>query len=162
MALLQPWRPFKELERVREQFDRLFDRFAEDWLAGFESAQIRPHIESFVEDGKLTVRSELPGVDPKNIEVDVTGQTLTIKAKREEKVEEKKRHFMRRELRYGSFERSIELPQGVKAEDIKATYRDGVLELTAPVPKELERKEVKIQIQHEQPKKIETKEHKTT
>lgn len=160
MALLQPWRPFRELDRMREEFDRLMERFGEDWFTGFEPSQLRPHVESFLEDGKLTVRAEMPGIDPKNIEVDVTGSLLTIKAKREEKFEEKKRHFLRREMRYGSFERSMELPEGVKAEDIKANYRDGVLELTAPVPKQLEQKEVKIQIQREEPKKIEAKEHK--
>lgn len=159
MAFLQPWRPFRELDRMREEFDRMMEHFGEDWLP-FQAALIRPHVESFLEDGKLTVRAELPGVDPKNIEVDVTGNMLTIKAKREEKFEEKKRHFMRHELRYGSFERSMELPEGVKAEDIKANYHDGVLELTAPAPKELEHKEVKVQVQREEPKKIETKEHK--
>lgn len=160
MAFLQPWRPFRDLDRMREEFDRMMERFGENWFAGFEPGQIRPHVESFLEDGRLTVRAELPGVDPKNIEVDVTGNVLTIKAKREEKIEEKKRHFIRHEMRYGSFERSMELPEGVKAEEIKASYHDGVLELTAPVPKELEQKEVKIQIQREEPKKIEAKEHK--
>ncbi len=159
MGFLQPWRPFRELERMRDEFDRMMERFGEDWFP-FEGAQIRPHVESFLEDGKITVRAELPGVDPKDIEVDVSGNMLTIKAKREEKFEEKKRHFMRRELRYGSFERSMELPEGVKAEDIKANYRDGVLELTAPAPKEVAHKEVKVQVQREEPKKIEAKEHK--
>jgi HSP20 family protein len=160
MALLQPWRPFRELERVRDEFDRLMDRFGEDWLGGFELAHIHPHVESFIEEGKLTIRAELPGVEPKDIEIGVTGQMLTIKAKREEKFEEKKRHFIRRELRYGSFERSMELPPGVKAENVKASYHDGVLELTAPVPKELEQKEIKVQVEREEPKKIEAKEHK--
>ena len=54
---------------------------------------------------------------------------------------------MRREIRYGAFERSIGLPEGIKAEDLKATYHDGVIELTAPMPKEALPKEVKIQIE---------------
>ncbi len=159
MALL-PWRPFRELERMREEFDRLMNRFDEDWFAEFRPARIQPQIESFVENGKLTVRAELPGIDPKDIEVNVAGNMLTVRGKREEKFEEKKRHFIRREMRYGSFERSVELPEGVKAEDLKATYHDGILELTAPVTKELERKEVKVQIQRGEPKKTEAKEHK--
>ncbi len=82
----------------------------------------------------------------------------TVRGKREEKYEEKKRHFIRREVRYGSFERSLELPETVSAEDIKAIYRDGVLELTAPAPRELERKEVKIGVEGAEPKKIRAKE----
>lgn len=160
MALLQPWGPFRDLERMREEFDRLIDRFDRGWLGSFEIPRLHPHIESFIEEGKLTVRAELPGIDPKDVQVDVTGNVLTIMGKREEKFEEKKRHFLRREMTYGSFERSIELPEGVKADEIKATYHDGVLELMAPVPKALEHKEVKVQIQREEPKKVEAKEHK--
>jgi len=160
MARIQPWHPFPELERIREDFGRLMDRFGEDWLGGFELGRIHPHIESFVEDGKITIRTELPGIDPKNIEINVTGNLLNVRAKREEKFEEKKRHFLRREMRYGSFERSLELPEGVKAADIKASYHDGVLELTAPLPKELQQQAVKIQVEHKEPKKIEAKQHK--
>ncbi len=159
MARLQKWRPFRDLESLRDDFDRLMDRFGEDWFSGRELFQIRPAIEAFFEDGKFTVRTEMPGVDPKDVEIHLTGQTLTIRGKREQKLEEKKRHFLRRELRYGSFERSMEVPEGIKAEDLKAVYRDGVLELTAPAPKELAPKEVKIEIEHEAPKKIESKEH---
>ncbi len=71
---------------------------------------------------------------------------MTIKRSREEKTESKKADFMKREIRYGSFERSLTLPEGIKAEDLKANYHDGVLELSAPMPKEALPKEVKIQI----------------
>jgi len=67
----------------------------------------------------------------------------------------KKRDFYRREFSYGSFERSITLPEGMKAEDLKATFHDGVLELTAPMPKEALPKEVKVQIQGGEAKKPE-------
>lgn len=160
MASVGEWRPFRELERAREEFERLMDRFSEDW-ATFPPDQIRPHMESFLEDGTLTVRTDLPGVDAKNVEVDVTGNVLTIRAKREQKPDERKRRFLRREIRYGTFERRMELPEGVKADDIRATYRDGVLELTTPVPKELQRKEVKVQIRREAPKSG-AKEHQAT
>jgi HSP20 family protein len=110
----------------------------------------RPAIESCVEDGKFIVRTDLPGIDPKNDEIKVVGDVLTIKGSREEKRETKKTDFLRREIRYGSFERSISLPEGIKAEDLKATYRDGVLELRAAMPKEAPPKEVKIQVESPQ------------
>ena len=63
------------------------------------------------------------------------GDMLTIKGSCEDKRESKKADFFRREMRYGSFERSISLPGGLKAEDLRDTYHDGVLELTAPTPR---------------------------
>jgi HSP20 family protein len=72
---------------------------------------------------------------------------LTIKGSRDEKSETRKADYLHREIRYGSFERSISLPEGIKADDLKATYHDGVLELTAPMPKEAIPKEVKIQVE---------------
>ena len=158
MARLHPWRPLRELDRIREEFGRLMDRFGEDWSAGLEPLQFRPHIESFLENGKLTIRTDLPGVDPKDIEIHLSDNILSVKARREEKFEEKKRHFLRRELRYGSFERSIDLPEGIKSDDLKAVYRDGVLELTAPLLRKLQqKKDVKIRVEREEPKKIEEK-----
>ncbi len=88
---------------------------------------MRPRIESFVEEGKLIVRTDMPGIDPKNIEVNVTGNVLNVRGKREEKKDTSKRDFIRREVRYCSYEYSAPLPDGVKAEDVKAAYRDGVL-----------------------------------
>lgn len=164
MALPEVWSPFRgpfrELARIRRRFDDLLEEMMGERETAFEEFEpmvLKPRVESFIEDGKLMIRAELPGVDPKNIEVSVTGSELSIHASREEKKETKKRDFFHREVRYGSFDRVITLPEGVKAEDLKASYRDGVLELTAPVPKELERKEVKVHVEGAEAKKIETK-----
>jgi HSP20 family protein len=157
MGLLERWRPSRELERFRSEFDDLIERFGfdRDWFgrlpgrdlfADWQSAA-RPAIETRVEDGKFIVRTDLPGIDPKNVDIKVVGDLLTIKGSREEKSETKKADYLRREIRYGSFERSIALPEGIKADDLKATYHDGVLELAAPMPKEAIPKEVKIQIE---------------
>jgi HSP20 family protein len=158
MALLERWRP-KELDRLRSEMDDLLERFGfdRDWFGRFpfsreflsesERTPARPAIETRVEDGKFIVRTDLPGIDPKDVDIKVVGGLLTIKGSREEKRESKKADFLRREIRYGSFERSIALPEGIKAEDLKATYHNGVLELAAPMPKEAIPKEVKVQIE---------------
>ena len=145
MALLDKWIPSRELQRLRQEFDDLFEQggLFKEW----QPTTMRPAIESYVDGDNFTVRVELPGVDPKDVEVKVAGGVVTVKGSREEKHETKKRDFFRREFRYGSFERAITLPEGMKAEDLKATYHDGVLELTAPMPKEALPKEVKVQIQ---------------
>lgn len=159
MGFLEKWTPSRDLDRFRRELDDLLERFGpdRDWFAPFrfdrqffgerEPGAARPAIESFVEDGKFIVRTDLPGIDAKNVDIKVIGDVLTIKGSREEKSETKKADFFRREIRYGSFERSISLPKGIKAEDLKATYRDGVLELSAPMPKEATPKEVKIQVE---------------
>jgi HSP20 family protein len=131
-------------------FDRnWFSRFPFDreFFGQREPVASRPAIESCVEDGKFIVRADLPGIDPKNVEIKVVGDVLTIRGSREEKRETKKADFFRREIRYGSFERSISLPEGIKAEDLKATYHEGVIELSAAMPKEAAPKEVKIQVE---------------
>jgi HSP20 family protein len=104
-------------------------------------------VDTRVEDGKFIVRADLPGVDPEDVDIRVAGDVLTIKGSREEKHEHKKADFFRHEIHYGSFERSIALPHGIKAEDLKATYRDGILELSAPMPKGAAPKAVKIQVE---------------
>jgi len=156
MALLEKWNPSRELQRLRHEFDELLERFGfehVDLAKEWPSIALRPAIESYVDGDKFTARVELPGVDPKDVEVTVASGVLTVKGSREEKHEIKKRDFFRREFRYGSFERTITLPEGMKAEDLKATYHDGVLELTAAMPKEALPKEVKVQIQSGEAKK---------
>jgi HSP20 family protein len=96
---------------------------------------VKPPMESFVEGGKLIVRAELPGIDPKEITVNVVGDMLMIRASRQEEHETKKRDFLHREFKYGALERSMTLPQGVKAEDIKANFSNGLLQLTIPTPR---------------------------
>jgi len=156
MALLEKWNPSKELARLRQEFDDLLERFGFDQgalLKEWPSTSLRPAIESYVDGDKFTVRVELPGVDAKDVEVKVASGVLTIKGSRKEKHEIKKRDFFRREFRYGSFERAITLPEGMNAEDLKATYHDGVLELTAPMPKEALPKEIKVQVETTQAEK---------
>ena len=159
MALLEKWRRGREMERFRDEFDDLMERFGfdRDWfgrlpfgrdlMADWEARPSKLAIESRVEDDKFIVRTDLPGIDAKDVDIKVVGNMLTIKGSREEKKETKKADYVHREIRYGSFERSISLPEGIKGDDLKATYKDGVLELTAPMPKEAIPKEVKIQVE---------------
>jgi len=147
----EKWNPSRDLERFRHEVDDLLEKFGlergtfrKDWES---SGALRPAVESYVEGDKFVVRMELPGIDPQQIAIKVTGGVMTVKGSREQKTETRKSNFYRREIRYGSFERSISLPEGVKADDLKATYRDGILELTAAMPMEAVPIEVKVQIE---------------
>ena len=147
MGFLEKWSPSTELERMRHEFDELLEHFGFDRgeVKAWPAASNRPAIESSIDGDKFVVRVDLPGVDPKNIEVQVVNGILTVKGTREEKRESDKASVFRREIRYGSFERAISLPERIKAEDLTAVHRDGVLELSAPMPKEIATKSVKIQ-----------------
>ncbi len=124
-----------ELSRVEWPPRRLLDwlRFPE-WAGPWEGPEMK--VEEFVDGGELVVRAEMPGLDPdKDVDIHVTDHTLRIRAERrqESKVEEKDGY--RSEFHYGSFTRTRPLPAGASETDVKATYRDGILEIRLPVDK---------------------------
>jgi HSP20 family protein len=144
----QQWSPLRELEHFRRDFDEVFERFFGKGLSSaFSSAAAMPKIESYIEGDKMIVRADLPGADPKDVEVSVTGETLTLRGTRAAREEKKGRDFVYREVSSGSFERSLPLPKGVRADDIKASYQHGVLELTIPIPHDMTPRKVPIQVQ---------------
>jgi HSP20 family protein len=144
------WSSFHELDQFKKDFDGLLDRFLGGRPRRGESeANPLPAIESYTEDGKLTIRVDLPGVDPKDVEVTSTGDQLTIRGKRERTSEERRRDFLHRELYYGVFERTIKLPDGVKPDEIKARQHNGVLELTAPLANDAPARKVPINVDPE-------------
>nr|WP_244208339.1 Hsp20/alpha crystallin family protein [Arthrobacter oryzae] len=109
-------------------------------------------VEEFVEGNTLVIRAEAPGLDPdKDIDVTVVDGALQIRAERKEEKEEKGKDSYRSEFRYGSFLRTLPLPQDVKEEDIKASYKDGVLEVRTPLPEQalVESKPTKLPITRE-------------
>jgi HSP20 family protein len=123
---------------MRIRFDRLLGDLTDgdrEWM---------PAVDVMRDDGHLVVRAELPGIKPEEIEVTLDDDVLTVSGKHEETEEEQEKDFLRRERRYGSFTRAVSLPPGVDAEKIKATTKDGVLEVTVPLPKEVERQPVTI------------------
>jgi len=150
MRALTPWRPFRELSAVHQDIDELFNRFfgeTEEWwpTAAWRGAGF-PSVESYVRDGELTVRADLPGIDPKEVQLAVEGHRLVLRGERKAKEERKDKDYFYREVSYGRFERAVDLPEGVDTETIKATYHDGVLEVTMKAPKEMVAKKVPIAV----------------
>ena len=136
---LTRWDPFAELGELRSRFDRMFD----EWLDGRERAWT-PAIDVVREDDHLVVRADLPGIKPEEVKIEVEDDILTISGEHEERKEEKDTDYVRRERRYGSFSRSMALPGGVDAKEITASTRDGVVEVTVPLPKEAIKEPVRI------------------
>lgn len=123
-----------------EVLDRLFGRWPEWFHRSFmvwpEDIANVLRVEEYRENGTLVVRAEMAGIDPdKDVEITVHDGMLHIQAERreEEKTEEKDYHC--RELRYGSFTRELPLPEGASEKDVKASYKDGILEIRVPLPK---------------------------
>lgn len=136
---LTRWDPFGELGEMRSRFDRLFD----DWLDGHERAWT-PAIDVVREDDHLVLRADLPGIKPEEVKIEVEDDILTISGEHTESKEEKDENYVRRERRYGSFSRSMALPVGINAKQIKAKTHDGVVEVTIPLPEEGKRETVTI------------------
>jgi HSP20 family protein len=151
---MRAWDPFDEMRTMQRDMDRLFDR-----LLGTERAgEVRrlglwlPSIESYTKEGKLFIKAELPGVDPKDLDVTIDDRELVIKGERKAEKDEKEKDYTYREISYGSFERRFLIPEGVKTEDLKAAFANGILEVSVPIPEVPKAK--KIEIKTEEPKKI--------
>jgi HSP20 family protein len=147
-GLRSPW-----IEPFRKEMDDLFDRFFAK--TGYRNSMtMSPAVESFSKEGNWVTRVDLPGVDPKDIDVSVSGNTLIIRASRERHSEERKNDYELREVAYGRFERTVTLPEGVKSDQIKASYQNGVLEVTMPAP-ELAGRKIAIETGTEEKKQLE-------
>ncbi len=142
---LVPWRPFRELERWARSFPSFFDDL--EWPPMFERGDHAPAIESFVKNGNLVVRADMPGIDPKDIDISVLGNVLTIKGNRKEEKEVKEEDYFRRELSYGAFERRMTLPEGTNTDKVEAHFKNGVVEVVMPMSKEAQAKKIPIQVE---------------
>jgi HSP20 family protein len=139
-------------EVVPRGFDFL-DRFFDDWpemlrrpilfwpergLAGFR-------VEEFHEHGAYVVKAELAGLDPeKDVDISVHNGMLHIAVERREEEKTEERDYVRREIRYGSFHRDLPLPEGASESDVKATYKNGVLEIRVPIAAAEPRKQIPV------------------
>jgi HSP20 family protein len=139
--------PFSMMRRMFEDMDRMFyDWGAGTTLAGDQQSLWSPQIETFRRGNNLVVRADLPGMNKENVNVDVEDDQLIISGERQDEYNEERDDFFRSERSYGRFYRSIPLPEGVDANACKAEFKNGVLEITLPVPKETEQERRRIDI----------------
>ncbi len=119
---------------LRNEMERLFDSFLREPLAAMDwprwgADKWSPAVDLAENDKELTVRAELPGIDPKDLEVTVTGNQLVISGEKKESNEHSEKNFYQTETRYGSFRRTVALPEGIDTENVDAQYANGVLTL---------------------------------
>lgn len=124
------WRPFADLEDVQGPTDRLFAEMEK----GKRHKRSLP-VDVVERDDKYLLRADVPGFKPDEVKIKVEDDVLTVSAEHEETEEEKTDHYLRRERRYGSVSRSITLPKGVTLDQVEATRKDGIVEVSLPKPK---------------------------
>ena len=148
MTALTRWDPFRELSTLHRQVDELFRRsFAEMPGLGslFGESADHPQVESYVKDDEWVVKASLPGVDPKAVEVSLAGDRLTLRGERKDDKEVRDEDYLVREIRYGSFERTLRVPEGVETEQIRASMEDGMLTITAPIKAESRARKIPVE-----------------
>lgn len=146
--------PFALMREMTSEFDRMFGEPARPFfrwpsVRRRSTAEIGwyPEIDVFEKDNRLVTKIDLPGMKKEDVKVEVTDGQLAISGERKSEAEEKREDFYRCEREYGSFYRSVPLPEGAKIDDVKATFTDGVLEVSVPLPARPEAKVRKVEIQ---------------
>lgn len=146
MALIR-WQPYREVNSLRQQLDRLFDDVLapisvaqQDWFPAAPAAELSETEEA------LLLKLEVPGMDPKDLNVEVTEQAVSISGERKSEETHEENGTTRSEFRYGKFQRVIPLPTRVQNTKVEAQYKDGILTLTLPKTEESENKVVKVNL----------------
>jgi len=145
--MISRWDPFRELSTLQDRINRVFN---EQINRGEGSAAAgkawAPVVDILETEGDLIVRAEIPGVKREDIDIEVTAESLVIRGER--KLDEQaKEKYLRVERAYGPFERSFSIGVPVQPDKIKATYRDGVLEILVPKAEEVKPKKIEIGIE---------------
>ena len=151
---LSKWQPFQELSNIRKQMDRLFEDMLSvgdrDWM-GLHGIGGRwtPAVEIEETDKELVLKAEIPGIDAKDLEVEVSENRVTLSGehKEEKRTEDKKQNYFHSEFYYGNFQRVIPLPMPIKTDQIKSEFKHGVLTLTMPKVEDAPKKVVKVKLE---------------
>ena len=150
MALMK-WSPPKEVEKWFEEFleepflPRAWRRFPSlKKLKEFEG--MSPAVDMYDKKDEIVVKAEIPGVPKENVKISLSDNTLTIKGEMKKEEEVKEEDYYYAERSYGSFARALSLPAKVKADKIKANFKDGILEIHLPKSEEAKPKEIKIDV----------------
>jgi HSP20 family protein len=144
MANLIRWDPFREMMSMRSSMDRLLDRFFEEPFGEWQTSDWGLPLDLTEDEDEFVVKASVPGIDPDDLDITLSENTLTIKGeiRKEEEKEEERYHL--RERRYGRFTRSISLPASVKSDQIEAEYNKGVLTLHLPKTEEVKPKRIPV------------------
>ena len=142
--LMRSWQPFTEIETIREQLDKVFDQLAA--TRDNSEATWMPALELVAAGDNFVLKAQLPGIDPKDIDVQVTREAISISGERRYENTDDKSGYVRSEFRYGKFHRVLPLPAPIQNDSVQAECKDGILTLTLPKVTEARNKIVKINL----------------
>jgi HSP20 family protein len=142
--LMRSWQPFTEIETIRQQLDKVFDQLA----ATRDNSETTwmPALELVDAGDNFVLKAQLPGIDPKDIDVQVSREAISISGERHYENTEEKSGYVRSEFRYGKFHRVLPLPAPIQNDSVQAECKDGILTLTLPKVTEARNKVVKINL----------------
>lgn len=144
MSNLIRWEPAREMMTLREAMERLFDDAFTRPLSIAGNGWAVPAVDMYQTDNEVVVKAALPGMKADDVQLNVTGEVLTIKGEIKQKDELKEKAYHLREQRWGSFERSVILPTEVVADKAKADFENGILTITLPKAEEAKPKSISI------------------
>ena len=152
---LAPWRGFGDLSRWERDMEGMMDSFfgrrmrpwwPERWFRTAGALADEPALDLFEEKDEIVVKAELPGLEKDNVEVNLSDQTLTIKGEKKKEEEVKEEDYFRSERSYGRFVRSLQLPADVQGDKVKASFKNGVLEVRMPKTEKAKTREIKVKV----------------
>ncbi len=139
------WEPFRDFMTLREAMDRLFEesfvRPRREWVAPAEATLA---LDMYETEDSVVVKSAVPGIKPDDIDITISGNILSISGETKVEEEVKEEDYIRRERRYGSFSRTVTLPEALEPDKAEASFEDGVLTLNIPKAPEAKPKVIKI------------------
>ncbi|MBD3379712.1 MAG: Hsp20 family protein [Candidatus Omnitrophica bacterium] len=144
------WQPFREMETLQDEMNRLFDLSLGRWPgrnAGLMESAWSPTVDVFESKDNIMVKADIPGMKKEDIEVSVRDDVLTIRGEKKEEKEAKEKGSVKTERFYGSFNRAIALPSPVDEDKVKASYKDGVLEIVLPKKEEEKPKQIQVDVE---------------
>ncbi|MBF0195490.1 MAG: Hsp20/alpha crystallin family protein [Magnetococcales bacterium] len=144
MSTLSYYDPFRNVRSLQGEINRLFDRDIDDSTGQLTQLPLRVDIRE--DENQIVVKADVPGMEQKDISVNVDNGMLTISGERKFSDEENKKHYHRVERAYGRFSRSFQLSNTTDPENISATYKNGVLEVTLPKREEAKPRSIQVQI----------------
>ena len=149
MSNLSRWEPTREMMSLRDAMDRLFDDaftrpFSSGRNGGSTWSASSPAIDLYQTDDEVVVRAALPGFKPDEVQINVTGDVLTLRGETRQEEEQKDKAWHIREHRWGSFERSVALPVGVVSDKANAEFENGILTITLPKSEEVKPRMISV------------------
>jgi len=146
MTLLTRWDPFRDFSLLQDRMNRLFQEYTPSGEEQLSTTNFVPLVDVYEDEHHVTLKAELPGVNPKDVDIRIENNVLTVRGERKFEKEEKEENFHRIERRYGSFMRSFTLPNTVNPDSVKADYDNGLLKIQFEKRAEAKPKQIQVNI----------------